>query len=840
VGYTQAQLNWDKLDLLYSTVNAAPYGCGSGCSYVSTAMEQTQKFAIGTTTMTLNVSASGIIKGENTNNTAEASSYGTGADAQFNGNSTITLTFASAVSNVKFSLYDVDDKLRVQFGALNGATAQSISLSKISGSVLTFTNNNSTTARVDAAATTVANTNTDGTVNVDIAGPVTSITLTISSTTTCSSGCGTGGTEDGSFYLSDITACVSGSFPTNYNRTGANQPFTGPVTNQPDNFIITPDNDSAFMVDPATGKTWFLFADPANTYMNSFGYDPYNKILYYISEGTTLNANNKTLKKYDFNTNTLSTVLADITTLGIPTFNSGVESAAAAFYNGSLYIGFEGGKYDNSNTRKSTVYRLDFTSGVPTSAAQVFAINSYSGSSAIHDWADFVIQDGILYNYNSRPGTTIVSYEHFDMMTGQSTTYLNPSSSLGNAFQSGLTWAGDQYSFASGALNKYNKNGTVGSNITLSSAQGLTWKTGAGDASENFRPKCDLGDAPATYDPVATSPAVHERFDSIRLGTTWDNEWVKRGVSGTDDVDDGLAYTPILPPGAASSYIAQVSVYNHSGANATLIAWLDFNNNGVFDASEAITPITVPSSASQQSFYLYWASSANTMSNGTYTYLRIRITDAAAGMTTSHPTGYFLKGEVEDYKVLVDNFPLSTHVIDFNATLKNKRTELQWTATEDNGSQAYTVERSSDNINWAMVTTVTAHGTVGTFTYQAEDPSPLKGVSYYRIRIAENSGMNRFSNVKVITNSNFVLSLQATPNPARDAVYLNVEALQNSNATLLLMNMNGSVLLSKTIRLQPGTNKIPLTLPSSVTSGSYIISVTDEGETIRQKLIVNK
>src|SRR5690606_1191398 len=157
----------------------------------------------------------------------------------------------------------------------------------------------------------------------------------------------------------------------------------------------------------------------------------------------------------------------------------------------------------------------------------------------------------------------------------------------------------------------------------------------------------------------------------------------------------------ILPPGAGSSYVVQVSAYNNSGADATMIAWLDYNGNGTFDAAEAVSPITVPSSSSAQNFWLFWPSSPNTFSNGQYTYLRVRITSASASMTTSHATGFFTNGEVEDYRILVDNFPLATHLLNFDAVTQGKKVKLNWSATEDAGTLGYEIERSNDNISWS-------------------------------------------------------------------------------------------------------------------------------------------
>ena len=428
-------------------------------------------------------------------------------------------------------------------------------------------------------------------------------------------------------------------------------------------------------------------------------------------------------------------------------------------------------------------------------------------------------------------------------MTGVATKYINPTPANPYAGQAGMSWNGNQYSIRN-VIQQYNEDGTLGVSVPITVVGGgPAWVANAGDASENFRPKCDFGDAPATYDPYADpatqSPAVHERSELIRLGATWDNEFWKRGTAGTDDTDDGLAYTPIMAPGGGG-YVVQVAAFNNSGADATMIAWLDYNGNGVFDAAEAITPITVPTSASSQNFWLYWPVTTNTFSNGNFTYLRIRITAASAGMTTSHPTGYFTNGEVEDYRILVDNFPLANHLLNFEASLQDKKVKLNWEVSEDAGLYAYEIERSRDNINWTKITTVNANGTTGTFSYESFDNNPPKGVSYYRLRLIESTGMNRFSPVKHIIIKDLESGLIVAPNPAKDNLTIRFDAAGGGDIEISILNMQGSMQLTRKQRITAGLNNIMISLPETISAGTYVARIVVGGEVVYKKLIVNK
>jgi len=864
-----AQLNWDNLDVYYNSgSDVAPYGFStpSNGNYVTNTMEQTQRFAIGTATATFVISNLALINpgvgvsAENATHTGNLANYA-GEDVQYNptaNGQSITITFNTPVWAPNFTLYDIDRSGIITVTAtnnLNVATAVNVAFQP--GTILAA--GFLPLARtITANATTLGNAVNTGAATVTVPGAVNSITITV---TTLGS--------DPLFFLSDINACVATAFPTNWHQGANNRPFWGPTQTMPDYFLGTPDDDGAYMIDPATATARLLFNDPAKDYINSFGYDPYNRFLYYITENPSIDYSNKQLKRYDYNTETSSVIINDITAapFNIPTMNAGVESAACAFYNGSLYFGIEGGVYGSGGstvTRETIVYRIDFNgSNNPISATQVYAINAGTNGSSTttHDWGDIIIKNGMIYNCNTTRNGSDYSqskFHHYNMMTGTvANVYNNPGTTNWNG-QIAMTWAQNLFYFRGSTagncvVGTYDEAGTCGAPQTITKVGGgAAWPGGAGDASDPFRPKCDFGDAPASYDPYVTpatqSPAVHERADTMWIGTTtseatsWDREFLKRGVNGSADTDNGVSTVQILQPGIGS-YLIQVSLYNNSSANASVLAWLDYNGNGTFDASEVgqvipSTPIT-PSGA-VVTRYLYWNNINCLLSAGANTYLRIRLTSTAAGMTANHATGYFTKGEVEDYRVIVDNYPLATKLLNFDAVLQGKKVKLTWSAAEETGIYAYEIERSTDNTTWSVIKSVQAHNAAGNYDYQAIDDNPRKGVSYYRLKIIEGTGMNRNSAVKVIKFNEFNANLTIAPNPANDKTTLLIDVNESQEATIEIFNMQGKMVYTNKRRVNSGVNNIELSLTESFTSGTYIVKTNVGEQSLYKKLIVNK
>jgi hypothetical protein len=846
-GYTQAQLNWDHLDFLPS--NNIRYSS----FYPSAAFPYSQNFTIGprSINMTMAPQASITLNGENGTHTGHAGSFATaGDDVQFTTTvasaATITTTFDIDVANVRFSIFDIDGNQRVNITATNaGGVPQSITMAKVvAASTITIAGSGSNSATATGPVTGYGINDPTGGINVTVAGPVKTIVITLSNAA-------------GDIWLGDIDACVTGSFPNNYQQIS--RPFTG----QPQ-YVLAVVNNNVYYIDPTNGKSYFLFNEPGHDRLNSMAYDPYRRVVYYtysLTERVGLNPrNDKVLKKYDVDSKTISVVLPNVNSIGIPTYESGVESGAASFYNGSLYLGIEGytgttGSGAYAASRKTTVWKIDFDAAgnVVGNAAQVWGVTADDGTNAqnIHDWSDFAITNGRLVDFDGSSSGQIDFYS-FDMMTGVRTRWA-PSGVTPK--QVSLGWDEAVYN-VDFTISRYNgTNGLVaGTTHTMVAPLGPTIPTGSaaswGDAAGPYRPFLDFGDAPGTYDPDPWSPACHDTLTptvagkrtKMILGADEDVEWLKRGVTTVEDNhEDGLAFVPIFSP-ANSNYVAPLTVFNNTGTNATVCAWLDFNGNGLFDASEAVTPITVPSSATPQSIVLNWGSTPSSLPNGSYTYLRIRITDQASGMTINNSTGYYDIGEVEDYRVVVDYYPLAVNLISFNAkAVENKSVELAWSASEDEIFPGYEIQRSNNGQDWEHLAFVNAAGSAGLNNYRATDESPLAGVSYYRLKFVKSDQQVNYSTIESIRIQLKTDKVRLYPNPAVDKVWIAMNSgVNNANADIRLVSAQGKLLALQKFPVSRGSNIFTIPLHPTLPAGIYYIQVISGDEISNSPLVVRR
>lgn len=821
-GWNSASVNWDHLDYLTRL--------GTYSSFVTNPMRDTQYFTIGVNRVKIQLNGMAT-SGENVLNTAEAGSFGAGADVEFNGLGTIRLTFDTVVQNLQFSLYDIDLSQAVSITAAGDAAAPlTIGMTAVAGGILTVAGSGTTNPVATANGTAATNADVRGTLNVTIAGGVngvSTVTITFSG-------------ASGNCWLSDLTACVYGSFPLNYYIS--QKPFAG----QPAYYLVTPDNNSVYLFNPLTGVADWLFSEPGSPWVNSMAYDHVHKVLYYVMDNPTPVSSNRSLKKYDFNTESISTVIADLGALGIPLFDIVVESAGAAFYNGSLFLGVEGTNNAKNSARESIIWRIDFDAALqPVQAAQVFARPADNGAGTLtHDWGDFTIKDGTLYDFNTGNVGSTSQFVHFNMQNGNAVFYNTNGSPA--PIQAGQTWNGTLYwtggqSPEGGRVAVYNENGTIGPKITATAtACSPAWVGRAGDASDPFRPKSDFGDAPDSYDPVPDDKATHEFNCNLRLGPTYDREWDKTAsatatADGSDE--DGITTVSILPRGMVT-FVQDVRVFNNTGGSATVAAWLDWNGNGAFDSIEGVTR-TVASSAAMQTITLAWPGIPVSLPLGTRTFLRVRVTSTSNNMTVNTPTRWFANGEVEDYPVIVDVI-LPTEMKNFTAKAESGvRVKLDWSTGKEINCDGFELERSADGFSWKSLAFVAANANGAAQNHYLQyDELPLQGLSYYRLKLVSPGGGFQYSAVRTVDIPQLNASLKVIPNPATSKAYITFSGSRSEMASVQVTDMNGRTVVNQSFASSAGMNKIPLSGIDKLAPGTYAVRVVTAGGAMNAKLTV--
>lgn len=150
----------------------------------------------------------------------------------------------------------------------------------------------------------------------------------------------------------------------------------------------------------------------------------------------------------------------------------------------------------------------------------------------------------------------------------------------------------------------------------------------------------------------------------------------------------------------------------------------------------------------------------------------------------------------------------------------------------------FEIEYSTDGNSFSYVGTSRFDAGTGSYQYFHQLNPPA--IIYYRLKMVNNNGSYNYSKVITLKTGRTGQGLLLYPNPASNAVSLQVKAAEQGEANISLFDALGRMQLQKKIKLQKGDNALGLDI-SKLASGTYIIQVkTDDGYLMKEKLLINK
>ncbi len=166
---------------------------------------------------------------------------------------------------------------------------------------------------------------------------------------------------------------------------------------------------------------------------------------------------------------------------------------------------------------------------------------------------------------------------------------------------------------------------------------------------------------------------------------------------------------------------------------------------------------------------------------------------------------------------------------------KTHAIQLRWSTSSEINNSHFEVERSANGADWDMLGKVNGHGTTSVpREYAFEDPTPLAGLNYYRLRQVDFDGTFAFS--PVVVESMECLdagALQVWPVPAASTVNLRWNGAEET--TVEVLDAQGRLL--RTLRIAPnGQFELPVGEFSS--SLLFLRTVNAQGEVSIRKVVL--
>jgi hypothetical protein len=171
--------------------------------------------------------------------------------------------------------------------------------------------------------------------------------------------------------------------------------------------------------------------------------------------------------------------------------------------------------------------------------------------------------------------------------------------------------------------------------------------------------------------------------------------------------------------------------------------------------------------------------------------------------------------------------PLPIELLNFNGENLGERNRLVWSTATETNNDYFTLEHSSDGVNFSEVTRVDGSGTTTQqHNYETFDNYPNSGFNYYRLKQTDFNGAFSYSGIIVIENKFVIASVENIhPNPSNGE--LNFDLLSTEKGPLLIevMDITGRVVLTNSVDIQDGKNSLKIDL-TPLAQGTYMLRVS--------------
>ncbi len=211
--------------------------------------------------------------------------------------------------------------------------------------------------------------------------------------------------------------------------------------------------------------------------------------------------------------------------------------------------------------------------------------------------------------------------------------------------------------------------------------------------------------------------------------------------------------------------------------------------DGVIGNKEKSTAITYPPTDAYQSY-----GGSEDMWGEFWSYKDINANAFGVAISArQNADGGITAGRVDNIRVTVYYafITLPVTLVSFQATKENKTVRVSWNTVSESNMSQYVVERSWDGRFFYPLKNITP-ANQPTNDYFFIDEYPIAGTSYYRLKMQENSGTNRFSKI-IPVHFNKYTTAGLFPSPWTRGKEMFISNPGNETLTIEFYNAEGQV-----------------------------------------------
>lgn len=181
---------------------------------------------------------------------------------------------------------------------------------------------------------------------------------------------------------------------------------------------------------------------------------------------------------------------------------------------------------------------------------------------------------------------------------------------------------------------------------------------------------------------------------------------------------------------------------------------------------------------------------------------------------------------------------LPIELLYFQATDKGESVSLNWATASEKNTSHFLIERSANAADWISIGNVNTHNnSTHTLYYQANDPDPLPGLSYYRLKIIDLDQTYEYSNIEFIEREREGL-FTVSPNPSNGSFHVKLKYSQKQALQISVYDVTGKFVF--TDDFNPDTEGMDYHCERNLDEGIYYLKIDGVEKPFNCKLIVIK
>lgn len=161
--------------------------------------------------------------------------------------------------------------------------------------------------------------------------------------------------------------------------------------------------------------------------------------------------------------------------------------------------------------------------------------------------------------------------------------------------------------------------------------------------------------------------------------------------------------------------------------------------------------------------------------------------------------------------------------------------KLEWVTSSEINNDFFTIEKSTDGINFEALTQVNGSGTTSAeHHYSFEDPQPNPGHNYYRLQQTDFDGQSETFNVlhcNVNSDNESKFNITAVgPNPFKDELRIEYYTLKEGDVAFKIFNLSGQIVVQTNQFANEGINSLNWNSLSMLKPAQYLL-ILEQGDT---------